>query len=76
MISSDLVQVGLDWGVSDVDGTIIEEHIAHAAGATSPLGLSRQKMVDMIQRAGRIPVERDALYNELRVYEPVQMAAD
>jgi aminodeoxyfutalosine synthase len=76
MISSDLVQVGLDWGVSDVDGTIIEEHIAHAAGATSPLGLSRQKMVDMIQKAGRIPVERDALYNELRVYESVQMAAD
>jgi aminodeoxyfutalosine synthase len=76
MISSDLVQVGLDWGVSDVDGTIIEEHIAHAAGATSPLGLSRQKMVDMIQKAGRIPVERDALYNELKVYENVPMAAD
>ncbi len=76
MISSDLVQVGLDWGVSDVDGTIIEEHIAHAAGATSPLGLSRQKMVDMIQKAGRIPVERDALYNELKVYSDVPMAAD
>ncbi len=76
MISSDLVQVGLDWGVSDVDGTIIEEHIAHAAGATSPLGLSRQKMVDMIQKAGRIPVERDALYNELKVYDSVPMAAD
>ena len=76
MISSDLVQVGLDWGVSDVDGTIIEEHIAHAAGATSPLGLSRQKMVDMIQKAGRIPVERDALYNELRVYDETAMAAD
>ncbi len=76
MISSDLVQVGLDWGVSDVDGTIIEEHIAHAAGATSPLGLSRQKMVDMIQKAGRIPVERDALYNELKIYDSVAMAAD
>lgn len=68
MISSDLVQVALDWGVSDIDGTIIEEHIAHAAGATSPLGLSRQKMVQLIQAAGRVPVERDALYNELRIY--------
>ncbi len=65
MISSDLVQVSLDWGVSDVDGTIVEEHIAHAAGATSPMGLSRHRMVEMIERAGRIPVERDALYNEL-----------
>jgi aminodeoxyfutalosine synthase len=70
MISSDLVQVGLDWGVSDVDGTIIEEHIAHAAGATSPLGLSRQRMIEMIERAGRIAVERDALYNEIKVYQP------
>ena len=34
----------------------------------SPLGLSRQKMVQLIQAAGRVPVERDALYNELRIY--------
>jgi aminodeoxyfutalosine synthase len=76
MISSDLVQVGLDWGVSDVDGTIIEEHIAHAAGATSPLGLSRDKMVEMISRAGRVAVERNAYYDELRIYDKLEMAAD
>jgi aminodeoxyfutalosine synthase len=76
MIGSDLVQVALDWGVSDVDGTIIEEHIAHAAGATSPLGLSRQKMVDMIQKAGRVPVERNAYYDELKVYDELELAAD
>jgi aminodeoxyfutalosine synthase len=74
MISSDVVQISLDWGVSDVDGTIIEEHIAHAAGATSPLGLSRGRMVTMIEQAGRIPVERDALYNEIRVYNPSPLA--
>jgi aminodeoxyfutalosine synthase len=76
MIGSDLVQVALDWGVSDVDGTIIEEHIAHAAGATSPLGLSRQKMVDMIQKAGRVPVERNAYYDELKIYDQLELAAD
>lgn len=77
MISSDLVQVALDWGVSDIDGTIIEERIAHAAGATSPLGLSRQKLVRLIQAAQRVPVERDALYNELRVWskEPSRVAS-
>jgi aminodeoxyfutalosine synthase len=76
MIGSDLTQVSLDWGVSDVDGTILDEHIAHAAGATSPLGLTTQKMVDMIQRAGRIPVERNAYYDELKVYQPLELAAD
>lgn len=69
MISSDLVQVSLGWGVSDIDGTILEEHIAHAAGATSPMMLSKQKMVNLIQTAGRVPVERDALYNELNVWD-------
>ena len=77
MISSELTQVSLDWGVSDVDGTILEEHIAHAAGATSPMELSKAKMITMIQQAGRVPVLRDAYYNELESY-PVrqEVAAD
>ncbi|AFZ68136.1 aminofutalosine synthase MqnE [Deinococcus peraridilitoris] len=74
MIGSELTQVSLDWGVSDIDGTIIEEHIAHAAGAQSPLGLSKQRMIEMIQRARRVPVLRDAFYNELAVYGAAQAA--
>lgn len=65
MIGSELTQVSLDWGVSDIDGTIQREHIAHAAGATSPMKLSEEGMIKMIARAGRIPVLRDAYYNEL-----------
>lgn len=68
MIGSELTQVSLDWGVSDIDGTIQEEHIAHAAGATSPMALSQAGMVKMIQQAGRAPVLRDAYYNELEVF--------
>ena len=68
MIGSELTQVSLDWGVSDIDGTIQEEHIAHAAGATSPMALSQAGMVKMIQSAGRVPVLRDAYYNELQVF--------
>ena len=76
MIGSDLTQVSLDWGVSDVDGTILEEHIAHAAGATSPLGLTTQKMVEMISRGGRVAVERNAYYDELKIYDGLEQAAD
>lgn len=65
MIGSELTQVSLDWGVSDIDGTIQQEHIAHAAGATSPMRLSEEGLIRMIQRAGRLPVLRDAYYNEL-----------
>ncbi|WP_104989779.1 aminofutalosine synthase MqnE [Deinococcus sp. NW-56] len=68
MIGSELTQVSLDWGVSDIDGTIQEEHIAHAAGATSPMALSQAGMVKMIQDAGRLPVLRDAYYHELQTF--------
>ncbi|GAA5441413.1 aminodeoxyfutalosine synthase [Deinococcus caeni] len=78
MIGSELTQVSLDWGVSDIDGTIQEEHIAHAAGATSPMKLSEQGMIRMIQHAGRTPVLRDAYYNELATFPrtPATEAAD
>ncbi|WP_261664737.1 aminofutalosine synthase MqnE [Deinococcus sp. Marseille-Q6407] len=76
MIGSELTQVSLDWGVSDIDGTIQEEHIAHAAGATSPMRLSEEGLIRMIQRAGRLPVLRDAYYNELESFPVHTEAAD
>ncbi|MCP2014211.1 aminodeoxyfutalosine synthase [Deinococcus sp. HSC-46F16] len=75
MIGSELTQVSLDWGVSDIDGTIQEEHIAHAAGATSPMALSQAGMVKMIQDAGRLPVLRDAYYHELETFPRAELEA-
>lgn len=55
--------LGLHWGADDIDGTIGEERIMHAAGATSPLGLAKERMQQLIREAGCTPVERDTLYN-------------
>jgi aminodeoxyfutalosine synthase len=52
----------LHAGASDLDGTIIEEKITHAAGATVPVGMSPERMKALISNEGLIPVERDALY--------------
>ena len=46
-----------------------KERIAHSAQADSPAGLARQKMVRLIKEAGKVPVERDALYNEITIYD-------
>ncbi len=54
---------GLHFGADDIDGTIGEEKIMHAAGATSPSGLARERLEQLILEAGCEPVERDALYN-------------
>ena len=69
MIGEETASIALNFGASDLDGTIGEEKIAHAAKAASPIGLARSKMLRLIGDAGKIPVERDALYNEIHVYE-------
>ena len=68
MISPELTQVTLSAGVSDIDGTIKEERIAHASGARSAVGMTEDGLLRLIKDAGRVPVRRDALYNELAVY--------
>ncbi len=62
MVSPQISQLSLWYGADDMDGTIIREEITHAAGARTPQGLTREALVRLIQEAGRIPVERDALY--------------
>jgi len=55
--------MALEFGADDVDGTIGEEKIMHAAEAQSPFGMAKERLQNLIRAAGRIPVERDALYN-------------
>ena len=61
-----IAQLGLRFGADDIDGTIVHETIYHAAGSRSPQGLSYSELVRLIREAGRIPVERDTLYNVVR----------
>ena len=69
MISEETASVALHFGANDLDGTIGRERIAHAAKASSPVGLARERMVQLIRDARKVPVERDALYNVVRVYD-------
>ncbi|GAB7025653.1 aminofutalosine synthase MqnE [Geotalea toluenoxydans] len=68
MLGEKVAQVALAFGVNDLDGTVVEEKIGHDAGAASPQALSRDGIIALIRKAGREPVERDTLYNELRTY--------
>jgi aminodeoxyfutalosine synthase len=63
MVTPQITQLTLWYGADDIDGTILREEITHAAGARTPQGLTRSRMIAMIKEAGREPVERDALYN-------------
>jgi aminodeoxyfutalosine synthase len=65
MIGPKLAQISLSFGVDDIDGTVVEEKITHSAGAETGQSLTKNELVRMIKEAGRIPVERDTLYNSL-----------
>ncbi len=66
-----VAQVSLWFGSDDLDGTVVEERITHAAGAATPQSLSREELEALILEAGREPVERDTLYNVVREWRPV-----
>jgi aminodeoxyfutalosine synthase len=65
MLGIAVAQLALSFGADDVDGTVVEEHIYHDAGARTPQEVQRAELVAWIQDAGRVPVERDTLYNVL-----------
>lgn len=63
MLGEKIAQLALLFGADDLDGTIIEEKITHSAGALSAHAMSRAALVNLIEKAGRVAVERDSFYN-------------
>ncbi|MEO5570639.1 MAG: aminofutalosine synthase MqnE [Bacteroidia bacterium] len=71
MIGRSTAQLSQSFGVDDMDGTIDDStKIYTMAGAEeqSPV-LTTQQLIDLIKDSGRIPVERDTLYNVIKNFE-------
>ena len=69
MMGMPLAAVALHFGANDVQGTVVRELIFHAAGAKTETEQKVEELVRYIKDAGRIPVQRDTLYNEIRRWE-------
>ncbi|MFQ5717388.1 MAG: aminofutalosine synthase MqnE [Nitrospinales bacterium] len=65
MITPEIAQLALSFGADDMDGTVVEEKITHAAGAVTRQIFQKNSIVHKIREAGRQPVERDTLYEDL-----------
>ena len=63
-----LALIAQEFGANDLDGTIEKEAIQSAAGAASANGMELDDFIALIKNSGFVPVERDSLYNELKVY--------
>ena len=66
MMGLPMAQLALHFGANDVQGTVVREEIFHAAGARTETEQKVGELVCVVQAAGRIPVQRDTLYRELR----------
>ena len=60
-----LAQLALFFGADDLVGTVVDETITHAAGATTASGMTRLEFERMIRETGREPFERDAAYRRV-----------
>jgi aminodeoxyfutalosine synthase len=72
MLTVKVAQVAQSYGADDIDGTVVHETIYHAAGSDSPQALSVRDLRRLIEEAGRVPVERDTLYNEVVRARPAE----
>ena len=65
-----LAQLLLDAGANDLGGTLINESISTSAGAQYGQLVGPAELHRWIRDAGRIPAQRDTLYNIVRTYAP------
>ena len=78
MIGRTTAQLSLAFGVNDMDGTIDDTtKIYSMAGSEeqSP-AMSTFELVKLIRDVGRVPVERDTTYNEIKNYANEQFEED
>jgi aminodeoxyfutalosine synthase len=70
MLGRQHAQLTLSFGVNDIDGTIDDStRIYSMAGSEEQNpSMSTAQLVTLIKQAGRQPIERDTLYNEVRDY--------
>lgn len=65
MLSMPIAQLSLSFGVDDLDGTVEEEKIIHAAGAKTGQKITPAFLREIITESGWTPIERDSFYNPI-----------
>jgi aminodeoxyfutalosine synthase len=70
MIGRSTAQISMNFGVDDIDGTIDDStKIYSMAGAEDKNpALTTEELVELIKQGGRVPAERDTLYNIIKDY--------
>ena len=73
MLGRESAQLTLEYGVNDLDGTIDDTTKIYSMAGSEEQNpsLTTEQLCTLISSVGKIPVERDTVYNEVQVYEAV-----
>lgn len=69
MLGHKTAQIALRAGADDLDGTIVKENIAYAAGQNTDKAMTVEQLVFMVKSSGMVAVERNSFYGEVKVYD-------
>ena len=61
-IGDHLASIGILSGADDIDGTVLQEEIMHAAGSTTPQNTGLEGLVRLIESTGQVAVQRNTTY--------------
>ncbi len=75
MLGRQNAQMSLSFGVNDIDGTIDDStKIYSMAGSEEQTPtMTTEELVSLIRQAKRQPIERDTLYNEITIYNILEV---
>lgn len=70
MIGRNTAQLSLNFGTDDLDGTIDDTTKIYSMAGSEEQNpkLSTEQLVNLIKAVGKIPVQRDTLYNVIKLY--------
>jgi aminodeoxyfutalosine synthase len=69
MLGIDLALLLLHFGIDDIDGTISDTtKIYSMAGSKKNPSMHSEQLVSLIKKNNKIPVERNSVYDELKIY--------
>ena len=70
MLGRNSAQLMLNFGVDDLDGTIDDSTKIYSMAGSEEQNpaMSTEQLCDLIYDVNRLPVERDTVYNEIKVY--------
>lgn len=75
MLGRQMAQLSLAFGVDDMDGTIDDSTKIYSMAGSEEQNptMSTHDLVQMVLNVRRIPVERDTLYNTVKVYDSTDL---